>query len=160
MLKPFPFNFKEFNITHDDIPEIVATLILIHHIVPGLIVRHDIGGLAMWPSEYSCWRPYVWEINHKRKGGSQHCFGVDKWGDYDGKSKGACDWTCTDFKKNKDKLLESLIKNTDYTRFGIYSKKGFIHCDYKKTSSGKKQVYNSMWKFQYKIDSKWHKKHL
>ena len=148
MLEHFPFKFKEFNITGNDIPEIVATKILIYHILPAVLVRVQLG-MPIWPSLNSCWRPYYWEIQNSRDGGSQHCFGQDKYGNFDRDSKGACDWACGEFNGNKELLLQALIDNTDYTRFGIYG--SFIHCDYKKTSSGKRQVYNHMWEKQYII---------
>jgi hypothetical protein len=57
--------------------------------------------------------------------------------------------TCSNFQMHKDKLLELIIKHTSYTRMAVY--KGFIHCDYKPTSDGKRQLFksdkNSRWEF-------------
>ena len=148
MLENFPFKFEEFNISGNDIPAHVATRILIYHILPVIPVREELG-IPMWPSLQSCWRPYKWEIKQGRPGTSEHCFGQLANGSFEMEHKGACDWTCKDFQSNKDKLLASLIKNTEYTRFAVYGT--FIHSDYAKTKSGSREVYNEKWVSQYKI---------
>ena len=148
MAEIFPFKFEEFIITGEPIPVNVATKIMIHHIIPAVAVREALG-LPIWPSLKSCFRPYQWEIKQKRSGDSQHCFGQKKDGTFNEESKGACDWTCKDFPTNKDKLLQALIDNTEYTRLAVYPT--FIHGDYAKTKSGSREVFNQDWVTQYKI---------
>lgn len=137
------FKISEFNISGNAIPERIADAILIFHIAPMQVVR-DILGFAIWPSLKSGYRPVSWERSHKRSGSSQHCF-LDIHG-----GKGAVDWTCSEFSKNKQLLLSEIIKNTDYTRIAVYNT--FIHCDYKKTNSGKRETYTSDSKSNWKLD--------
>jgi len=51
---------------------------------------------------------------------------------------------------NKNKLLKQIIEQTSYTRVALYN--SFIHCDYKQTSSGERELYtstaNSEWTFK------------
>jgi len=143
-----PFKFQEFNITGDDIPENVATKILVYHLLPAIDVRKQLG-VPIFPSQKSCWRPYKWEISKDRDGTSEHCFGQDENGNFNPLSKGACDWTCNNFDKNGKKLLEALIQNTSYTRIAFYKSHNFYHCDYKNKNS--RWVYNEQWVKQYKI---------
>lgn len=83
-------------------------------------------------SANSGYRPRKYELSKGRSGNSQHCF----------YGKGAVDVTCEDFKENKDKLLEVLIEETEYTRFAIYNT--FIHCDYAHQVENR-WVFNSRW---------------
>jgi len=83
-------------------------------------------------SANSGYRPRAYELSKGRKGNSQHCF----------YGKGAVDVTCEDFKENKDKLLEVLIEETEYTRFAIYNT--FIHVDYAHQVENR-WVFNSRW---------------
>lgn len=112
------FKISRFNISGEDIPEDIADKILHNHIIPLQSVRNSLG-IAIWASEKSGYRSVIWEKNHGRNGNSQHCF----------KTKGAVDLTCANFAFNKDKLLDAIIKYTDYTRIAVYDT--FIHCDYK-----------------------------
>ncbi len=121
------FKLSEFNISGEPIPEKVADKILKYHIAPMQDVREDLG-YAIYPSLKSGFRSVWWEKTHGRSGSSQHTF----------IENGAVDWTCHHFKRRKDRLLESMIKHTDYTRFAIYS--GFIHADYK-NKSGNVQIF-------------------
>jgi hypothetical protein len=130
------FLLSEFNITGKPIPEDVADKILKWHISPMQEVRNELG-YSIWASQKSGYRPTTWEKSKGRSGNSQHTF----------KNKGAVDWTCKDYSNNKNEFLESIIKHTDYTRIAIYN--SFIHCDYKETNSGKRELYNST------PDSKW-----
>lgn len=138
------FKISEFNISGQDIPEAIADDILKHHIEPMQDVRDDLG-IPITASQKSGYRPPSWEKKRGRNGESQHCFKLV----YKNGKRGAVDWTCEDFKKNKDRMLESMIKHTDYTRIAIYAT--FIHADYKTTVSGKREIYtsdnNSNWKF-------------
>lgn len=132
------FNISEFNISGEDIPQKVADKILHKHILPMQPVREELG-IPLFPSLKSAYRSIWWEKTHGRSGSSQHTFIED----------GATDWTCQDFENNWEKLLASMIKHTKYTRFAIYD--GFIHADYKPTKSGKREVYTSNSKSQWKF---------
>lgn len=133
------FTISEFNISDEDIPQDIADKILKWHISPMMDVRKELN-IPMWASQDSGYRPVQWELDHGRSGRSQHCF----------KGKGAVDWTCRNFKTNKAKFLKSIINYTDYSRIAIYD--NFIHCDYKQTSSGRRELYisgaNSIWEFK------------
>ena len=132
------FNISDFNISGEDIPEVVADKILKYHIIPMQSVRNNLN-IPIYPSLKSGYRSPKWEVSRKRNGQSQHCF----------LGLGAVDWTCADFKKNKEALLASIIIDTNYTRIAVYD--GFIHCDYKGVTHGKREVYTSdaksNWKF-------------
>lgn len=127
---------SEFNITGKAIPEDVADKLLKWHICPMQDVRDELG-YSIWASQESGYRPVSWEKSHGRSGNSQHTF----------KGKGAVDWTCKNFNDNKKEFLKSIIRHTDYTRIAIYN--SFIHCDYKQTISGQREIYDST------PDSKW-----
>ena len=133
------FNISDFNISGRPIPEMVADKILKWHIIPMQRVR-NILGVAIWPSQKSGYRSVAWEKKRNRSGNSQHTF----------KQRGATDWTCSMFSKNKARFLEKIIEQTDYTRIAVYL--NFIHCDYKNTQSGKRELYestgSSKWKFK------------
>ena len=124
------FTISEFNISGKSIPETIADKILKHHIIPMQEVR-DLFGKPIWASEKSGYRSTYWERSKGRSGNSQHTF----------KGKGAVDWTCSDFRVNKKEFLSLIISNTKYTRIAVYN--SFIHCDYKETSSGKRELYKS-----------------
>jgi len=130
------FKISEFNISGRPIPETIADKILEYHIAPIQPLREEMD-IPMWPSDKSGYRSPSWEKKKGRNGKSQHTF----------KEKGAVDWTCEDFLKNKEDFLKGIIKYTDYTRIAIYDT--FLHCDYKETSSGKRQIFKST------PDSKW-----
>lgn len=137
------FWLEEFNISGGTIPDHVRMRIINLHAIPMDAVREELG-TKVWPSLKSGYRPVWWEKQHKRSGKSQHTY----------EGKGANDWTCTNFKKNKDKFLELILKHTKYTRLAVYS--GFIHCDYKETQSGKRQIFSStkdsVWTLEKEID--------
>lgn len=124
------FKISEFNISGEDIPEDIADKILKWHILPAQRVR-NILDIPMWASQKSGYRSLKWEKSKGRSGNSQHVF----------KDKGAVDWTCYRFSENKDKFLKYLIEETDYTRLAVYN--SFIHCDYKNTSTGRRELYTS-----------------
>lgn len=152
-MKTLNFDFSEFVITGVKIPILIASKILHYHILPGQAVRDELNEnsdteIKLYPSLNSCYRPLIWELNHSRTGKSEHTFGELKNGSIDPKKKGATDWTCTDFKKNKEALFEALVKNTNYTRIAIYAT--FIHCDYKATD-GKRYVFKSNSKSQWTL---------
>ncbi|NAS32838.1 hypothetical protein GTQ40_17805 [Flavobacteriaceae bacterium R38] len=134
------FVLSDFNIAQTPVPVHVGDMILKYHINPGELVREEIG-YAMWPSERSSWRPRVWEIARGRSGNSQHCYGEKPDGTFDLEAKGATDWTCRNFLVNKDDFLEAIINFTQYTRIAVYNT--FIHCDYKVTNSGRRELYSS-----------------
>lgn len=124
------FKFKELVIDGGPIPIDVAQKLLTYHIIPVSVVRGKLG-VPMTASYKSGYRPYKWEISRGRNGKSQHVF----------EGKGAIDWTCKNFRGNKKELLELLVQHTEYTRFAVYNT--FIHCDYKKTKGGRREIYTS-----------------
>jgi len=124
------FKISEFNISGNHIPEKIADKILKWHILPMQDVRNEFGK-PIYPSQKSGYRSISWELSRGRNGKSQHTF----------RQKGAVDWTCMHFGLNKDKLLELIIENTDYTRIAVYN--SFLHCDYKPTKSGQRELYTS-----------------
>lgn len=140
------FSISEFNISGEAIPEKIADKILRWHIQPMQTVRKQLnklieGDVKLFPSLKSGFRPYSWEIKNKRSGKSQHTFGQKRTGIIYASELGAVDWTCTNFIKNKTQLLKLIIKHTEYKRIAIYNT--FIHCDYKDTPTGKREVYKS-----------------
>lgn len=131
------FKLKDFIIEDSDqISVEVADKIYKYHINPIIPIREKMK-LPIWASQNSSYRPEEYEKKKGRSGKSQHCFVL----------KGATDWTCSNFRTNKDILLEEMIQQTDYTRFAVYY--GFIHADYKETKSGKRELFESG------PDSKW-----
>ena len=96
----------------------IADKIILHHIYP-MIAVENVLGKKVWASSRSGYRPIEWEYKMGRSGSSQHTF----------QGKGAVDWTCEDFRNNKQELIDLVISMTDYKRIAIYD--GFIHCDYK-----------------------------
>ena len=80
---------------------------------------------------------------------TQHTFGQKKSGVVYEDELGAVDWTCENFKENKDCLLELIIEHTNYLRLSVYET--FIHCDYKNTHKNKRLLFesesNSKWNF-------------
>jgi hypothetical protein len=135
------FKYEELVITGNSVPLDVATKLMNYHIIPVSRVREALG-LPMTASLKSGYRPHEWEISHGRDGNSQHTF----------TGKGAIDWTCKYFVKNKQTLLALILEHTDYTRMAVYN--SFIHCDYKPTSTGNREIYTST------PDSKWTLKKL
>jgi len=126
-------NISDLCITQDPISLRIADLILVYHIRPIERTMAETG-IRIWCSEKSGYRPSWWDMKKGRSGTGAHCFLPGEFG--------ATDWTAN---VQIQVLLEALIKYTDYTRFGVYPASGFIHCDYRKTKSGKRQVYNENW---------------
>jgi len=123
------FTISEFNISGEPIPEGVADKILQYHIIPMNIVRDKLG-VPIYPSVKSGFRPLWWELENNRSGESEHVFVND----------GATDWTCINFHRHKNELLELIIKHTRYTRIAVYDT--FFHCDYK---GGKRKLFDKNW---------------
>ncbi len=133
---PLFARLHEFLITQPKTIDLaIADKLYQFHIIPMQAVREALG-VWLSASLKSGYRPKWWERKKKRSGNSQHCF-EDEWAD----GSGAVDWTCGSFKANKNRLLELMIKHTNYTRLAVYD--GFIHADYKSTPSGKREVYHS-----------------
>jgi len=132
------FKISEFVIKGAIIPSDVADKILKFHILPMQRVRDELA-IPISASQRSGYRPVSWELSRGRSGNSQHTF----------KGMGAVDWTCSNFAQKKGLFLELIIQYTSYTRIAVYD--GFIHCDYKPTSDGKRQLFesgsDSRWKF-------------
>lgn len=132
MKHPLFATLKELIITQPKTINLdIADKLYQFHIIPMQKVREDLG-VWVTASEKSGYRPKWWELLKNRSGNSQHIF-KDEWIN----GSGAVDWTCKDFKNNKDKFLELIIKHTNYTRICVYST--FIHCDYK--SENKRQLF-------------------
>lgn len=143
MLYNTHFVISDFCISNVDIPEVIADRILLYHLIPMNEVQ-DATTFDVYPSysvkgQPSGWRPFFWEKARGRSGLSQHTFGQRQKSIKE--EKGACDITCEDFAKNKDKLLEALIQETEYIRFAVYNT--FIHADYKNTHNGKRLLFDS-----------------
>jgi len=126
-----------------DVPQDVADKILLHHILPMNPVREALGE-AIFVSQHSGWRHYLWELARGRSGKSQHVFLK--------KSKGAVDWTIGGVEKhetdgNFEDLFKLIVDLTEYTRIAVYPNARFIHCDYK---ASKQQLFlsdnSSNWK--------------
>ena len=131
------FSLEEFIIEDmQSVPKKILDKIQKYHITPMEVVRENLG-MPIYPSQKSCYRSRVWELNRGRSGYSLHTF----------RGLGACDWTCKNFKKNGAELLRLIVEHTNYTRITIYA--GFIHCDYKQTFSRKRQIFTST------SDSRW-----
>lgn len=124
------FTIFELSITDDAIPIEVADKLLKFHMLPMQRVRNSMK-IKIWASQRSGYRPAWWEKRQRRSGNSQHTF----------KGKGAVDWTCEDFEQNKNAFLKYIISHTNYKRIAVYN--SFIHCDYKPTKSGKRELYTS-----------------
>jgi len=141
------FKPSDFNISGKPIPQNVADKILNYHILPIQDVA-DCFTEEIFVSKKSGYRSWSWELAHKRSGTSQHCFGEKQDGSFDPLGLGAVDWTCEDFKIMRGAFLSKLIEYTDYTRFCLYN--GFIHCDYKPTPNGDRQLFEyseGKWEF-------------
>lgn len=132
-----PFKIDEFLIEPSSVIDVhIADKIYKWHIIPMIKVRKKLG-IPIYPSQHSSYRSKEYELRKGRSGDSEHTF----------IKKGATDWTCQDFKKNKDDLLKEMILNTPYTRFAVYDT--FIHADYKDTADSTRQLFTSG------SDSKW-----
>lgn len=142
MKYPLFAKLKEFLIDNPAKVDLeVADKLYQFHIIPMQKVREELG-VWVTASLKSGYRPQWWEILKNRSGKSQHTFIEEH-----PLGSGAIDWTCSDFKANNDRFLELIIEHTNYTRIAIYGT--FIHCDFKPTPSGKREVYvsdaNSNW---------------
>jgi len=126
---------SEVCITSESISQDVADKILLYHILP-MNAAQDVLGFKIHCKTskglYSGWRPKWWEIQRGRGGSSQHTF----------KGKGAVDWRCDNWEKNKELFIDYLIMNTRYTRIAVYD--NFVHCDYKNANSNR-WLYDSVW---------------
>ena len=135
-------SIEEFLITSPKYVDLdIADKLFNFHILPMQIVRDRLG-LPITASQKSGYRPRSWEIRKGRSGNSQHTFSQD-WTN----GSGAVDWTCKNFSRNKYKMLDLMIKNTNYQRICLYD--SFIHADYKESGSGKRELFdyvNGKWK--------------
>ena len=133
----------EMCVTEELPPLVIVRKIMKYHIKPMHKVYLDLG-LRIFCLDSkgirSCYRPFRWEISRLRSGKSEHTFGQGAKGKINLNKKGAADWRCESFQLNKNKLVNSIIENTDYTRIVIYNH--HIHTDYK-NRSGNKRVYKS-----------------
>lgn len=133
----------EFVISKSKLIELeVADKLYQFHIIPMQKVREELG-VWVTASDNSGYRPTWWERLKNRSGKSQHTY-KDEWEN----GSGAVDWTCKNFKVNRDRFLNLIIKHTDYTRICVYDT--FIHCDYKDTPDNKRQLFRydgEKWEF-------------
>lgn len=145
------FTLSELCITDTPVPLHVADKLIKHHIWIMNPIREKLGA-PITASQKSGYRPHQWEIKRGRSGDSQHTFG-----EHPLHPKltylGAIDWTTTDLSK-LDELQALIEQHTPYTRIARY--KSFIHCDYKPTDSGKREVFTSNaqsnWTFERFLD--------
>lgn len=128
------FNFTDFLIDRNyDVPLDIAKAIIQYHAEPINKVSNKIG-IPIFVSKNSCYRPKEYELSKGRSGNSQHTFQEKhKFG------VGAADYTARDL----NILLDGLIKHTHYTRICLYTKKNFIHCDYKNNNSQRQYFEDS-----------------
>ena len=134
MKYPLFATLKEFLITRPKTVALdIADKLYQFHIIPMQKVREELG-VWITASERSGHRPKWWEFKKGRNGTSQHVY-EDEWIN----GSGAVDWTCKDFKTNKNRFLELIIKHTNYTRICVYDT--FIHCDYKDTKNNVRQLF-------------------
>lgn len=136
-MKKLYFKISELCIIDGDIPLEIANKLLTHHIWPMNAVRHELGS-SITASQRSGYRPKEYEEDRNRSGNSQHCF-IDE---------GAVDWaTSGDIKK----MIELIMKVTDYTRICYYPNNGFVHCDYAHADRGRRYFRcaspTSAWQF-------------
>ena len=134
MIYPLFATLKEFIITQPAMVSLdIADKLYQFHIIPMNDVRKELG-VWVTASQQSGHRPQWYEVDKGRSGNSQHTFKED-WI----KGSGAVDWTCKDFKENRDRFLNLIIQNTNYTRICVYDT--FLHCDYKDTVNGKREIF-------------------
>lgn len=142
---PFFATLKELIITGRKMIELeIADKLYQFHIFPMDAVRKELG-VWITASLKSGYRPKWWERKKGRSGNSQHTF-EDEWTN----GSGAVDWTCEDFEIHRYRFLDLIIERTHYTRIAVYE--GFIHCDYKKTPSGKREIYKSNAKSEWVLE--------
>lgn len=132
------FTVEEFCIEGGTVPQVVATKLMNHHIIPMSVVR-EVYGKPIYVSKHSGYRSRKWELSTDRDGESQHCFGERENGTFDPKALGAGDYTSDNVKE----LIQFIIDHTSYTRICFYPGKGFVHCDYKPIKGGRRAYYES-----------------
>lgn len=142
-MKNYFITIAEMCVTEDLPPLVIVRKIMKYHIKPMHKVHLHLG-LRIFCLDSkgirSGYRPFRWEISRLRSGNSEHTFGQGAKGKINLNKKGASDWRCESFQLNKQKLVESILLNTDYTRVVIYNH--HIHTDYK-NRSGSKRLYKS-----------------
>jgi len=122
----------EMCVSKETPPLVIVRKIMKYHIIPMHKVYLDLKIRIVCLNHKglkSGYRPYRWEKSRLKKGDSEHTFGQGPKGSINLNKKGAADWRCEDFQLNKQKLISSIIKNTNYTRLIIYNH--HIHTDYK-----------------------------
>ncbi len=121
--------FDDFNTSGKSMPEDVKEKVFKYHIIPLTRVMKSEEVLI---KVNSGWRPLEWELSHGRDGKSQHTF-INSFG--------AVDITFLNFEEQKYKMLNHILKHTNYSRIALYAT--FMHCDYKVTIPGDRRVYTS-----------------
>jgi hypothetical protein len=118
---------SDFCITKDNLLQHIADSILQYHIRPIQTVEREMN-IKVTCSMKSGYRTIEHEVLSGRGNGSQHTFSEKhQYG------IGASDLTSTNIKK----LIEGLIKHTNYRRIAYYPKQNFVHVDYK----GNERIY-------------------
>lgn len=130
------FKLSDFCITRYAVPQSVADKIHLFHIIPLNLVRHYFN-MPIYVSQKSGYRPRSYELSRGRNGLSPHTFKINK---VQKVGKGAVDLTFADFGANKEAFISLILEHTDYTRIAVYGT--FIHLDYEKTRSGKRERFN------------------
>jgi hypothetical protein len=127
------FRISEFCVTGQPPTKRIAEIILSNHIAPMNLVR-DAYGSPILVSLRSGYRPRAYEQSKGRAGNSQHNF---EEGHEHG--AGAADYTSARAKE----LIPFLLEHTCYTRICHYPNNNFVHCDYKPTPSGSRELYTA-----------------
>jgi hypothetical protein len=127
------FKISEYCIEGKPPTKKIAGFILKDHIEPMNKVRDEYDGPIL-VSKRSGYRPRAYEVSKKRSGNGQHNFE-----DTHPKGTGAADYTCAVAKE----LIPLVLKHTCYNRICYYPNNNFVHCDYKPTPSGKRELYTS-----------------
>ncbi len=127
------FRISEFCIEQKPPTRRIADIILKCHIEPMNIVREALESPII-VSKRSGYRSRAYEVSKGRSGNGQHNFE-----DSHEHGTGAADYTSAEAKE----LIEPVLEHTCYTRICYYPNNNFVHCDYKPTPSGKREVYTA-----------------
>jgi hypothetical protein len=142
------FKISEYCIEGKPPTKKIADIILSNHIEPMNKVRDEYGEPIL-VSKRSGYRPRAYEVSKGRPGTSQHNFEESHE-----HGTGAADYTSAVAKE----LIQLVLKHTCYNRICHYPNNNFIHCDYKPTPSGKRELYTaqspaSKWKLDKVIEA-------
>jgi hypothetical protein len=142
-MKNYFITIAEMCVNEELPPLVIVRKIMKWHIIPMQRVSLDLKLRIFCLDTKGCrsgYRSFRWEKSRARSGDSEHTFGQGAKGKINQNKKGAADWRCENFQLNKNKLVESIITNTAYTRIIIYNH--HIHTDYKNRNDTK-LIYSS-----------------